>query len=262
MLSSVTTTEESIEVVCCLTSYPVRIKNCYRVLKSLLENTIPPDRIYLTLASSQFPNNLDDLPPLLRRLVVSDPKVHVLWEDVDRKIMMQVLPVLPFLNDSAVIVPIDDDVLYPTDYIESRLKDFEEFGRVPLTGCSTQRGRTLWERWGIPSSIGHACLFQKQHIRNINRFIDDDVMQANNSDGTYSIVEWLNGHVAHDVTKYGMDWLFHHCLWNETQPSRLNAAYQKGDQLLETFSRRVMDLTGICITDPKSALSCHGIFAS
>jgi hypothetical protein len=249
------------KVVCCLTSYPKRIKNCYRVVKSLLENTVVPDRIYLTLARPQFPNDLDDLPPLLRGLVVEDPHVFINWVDVDTKIMKKVVPVLPYLEDDDFILCCDDDILYPSDYIESRLNDFKEFN-APLTGCTTQEGRTLHDRWGIPSSIGYACAFQKKHIRNIEQFIDHAVTKANNEDGSYSMVEWLNGLSAHDVTKYGMDWLRENCTWNEVCPSRLDEhEYLTKDKLLDVFRKRVCELVGVDIFDETSALFCKGFFS-
>ena len=249
------------KVVCCLTSYPTRIKNCYRVITSLLENTRKPDAIYLTLALTQFPKEIDDLPPLLRKLVVENPLVYVNWVDVDTKIMKKVVPVLKFLEDDDLVMCVDDDILYPPDYIESRLRDFEEFGHVPLTGCTTQEGRTLWENWGIPSSMGLACAFQKRHVRNIDRFLDMDVLKANNEDGSYSMVEWLNGQFAHDVSKYSMEWLRANCTFNEVNPCRLNGSYLQGHKLLDVFRKRVCELTGMDIFDQKSALCSKGFFA-
>ena len=82
------------KIVCCLTSYPKRIKNCFRVVKSLLENTVVPDRVYLTLARPQFPNDLDDLPPLIRKLVIENPRVFINWVDIDIKAFKQVMPEL------------------------------------------------------------------------------------------------------------------------------------------------------------------------
>lgn len=252
---------ENPKTVCCLTSYPKRIKNCYRVMKSLLENTIVPDRIYLTLARPQFKNDLDDLPPLLRELVIEDQHVFINWVEVDTRIMKKVIPVLPFLDDNDIIFPCDDDILYPTDYIESRLADFKAFGGVPLTGCETQENRTLFKAWGIPSSMGLACVFQKRHVENIEKFVDREVMNANNSDGVYSMVEWLNDYTAHDVTKYGMEWLRENCTFNETSPSRENGAYLFGNDILEVFRKRVCELTGMDIFDEKSALCSRGFFA-
>lgn len=247
------------KIVCCLTSYPRRIKNCYRVVKSLLENTVVPDRIYLTLARPQFKNDIDDLPPLIRKLVIENSRVFINWVDVDTKIMKKVMPVLQYLDDDDIILPCDDDILYPPDYIESRLKDMREFD-APLTGCVVQTGRTLYEKWGIPSSIGHACAFKKRHIANIDKFIDQDIIHANNEAGSYSMVEWLNGYEAHDVSKYGMDWLRENCTFNETDPSRLNESYLYGDKLLDVFRKRICELTGQDIFDSTSALFSKGFF--
>ena len=248
------------KIVCCLTSYPKRIKNCFRVVKSLLENTVVPDRIYLTLARPQFKNDLDDLPPLIRKLVIENPRVFINWVDIDTKIMKKVVPVIQYLDNEDIILPCDDDILYPLDYIESRLKDMKEFD-APLTGCTTQTDRTLYEKWGIPSSIGYACAFKKKHIAHIEQFINNDIIHANNEDGSYSIAEWLNGYSAHDVSKYGMDWLRENCTFNETNPSRMNESYLCGDKLLDVFRKRVCELTGMDIFDDKSALCSRGFFA-
>ena len=251
---------EDPKIVCCLTSYPKRIKNCYRVMKSLLENTIVPDRIYLTLARPQFKRDLDDLPPLLRKLIIDNPHVFINWVDVDTKAFKQVLPVLQYLEDDDFIICCDDDILYPSDYVESRLNDFKTFN-APLTGCLTQKGRTLYENWGIPSSTGYVCCFQKKHIKNIEVFANQEVMHTYNADGTYAMVEWLNGYDAHDVTKYDKEWMHENCSWNEVCPGRENHLYMFGNDMMDVFRKRVCELAGIDIFDAKSALYCKGFFS-
>lgn len=249
------------DIICCLTSYPKRIKNCYRVIKSLAGNTMLPTKVYLTLARTEFPNGIDDLPPLLRKMVITHPLVHLNWVDVNTGIMKKVIPVLKFLDDDDLILCCDDDFLYPSDYIESRVNDFIRFNAVPLTGCSNQKTRTLWNRWGIPSSIGFSCCFQKKHVANIDRFVDFNVMNANNSDGTYSMVQWLNGYVAHDVTKYGMDYLVKNCQFNEVNPSRFKTdVYLSKDRLLDVFRKRICELTHMDIFDCVSSKFSFGFF--
>ena len=49
-----------------ITSYPARIKNCAAVINSILDNTVQPDRIYLTLSHKEFPNWEQSLPKELR----------------------------------------------------------------------------------------------------------------------------------------------------------------------------------------------------
>ena len=38
-----------------LTSYPRRITNCVKVIGSVLDNSVKPDRVYLTLSHNEFP---------------------------------------------------------------------------------------------------------------------------------------------------------------------------------------------------------------
>ena len=246
------------DIICCLTSYPKRIKNCYRVIKSLVGNTMLPTKVYLTLARTEFPNGIDDLPPLLRKLVITHPLVHLNWVDVNTKAMKQVIPVLQFLNDDDLILCCDDDILYPSDYIESRVNEFNKFN-LPITGCVNQYGRTLF-KWGIQTLVGYACAFQKKHITNICGFINNDIMSASNSDGTYSMVCWLNGYAAHDVSKYDKDWLYEHCSFNEGDSSRTNKTCLYGDELLFVFRKRVCELTHMDIFDDVSSKFSFGFF--
>ena len=41
--------------------------------------------------------------------------------------MKKVFPILKYLDDEDIILYIDDDILYPRDYVQSRLLDFKKF---------------------------------------------------------------------------------------------------------------------------------------
>lgn len=96
-----------------LTSYPKRIKNCVSVINSVLENSVPPDRIYLTLSHKEFPNWEESLPEELYRLIMTSNKVILNWVEENTKSMKKVLPILPYLEDDDIIIDIDDDMLLP-----------------------------------------------------------------------------------------------------------------------------------------------------
>ena len=117
-----------------ITSYPRRITNCVPVINSVLENTLVPDRIYLTLSHLEFPNYERDLPTNLHRLIMTSNKVILNWVEDNYKSMKKLFPVLPYLEDEDVIIDIDDDMILPKDFIESRVKDFKEYGcKYPIT---------------------------------------------------------------------------------------------------------------------------------
>ena len=109
-----------------LTSYPKRITNCVSVINSVLENTVPPDRLYLTLSHLEFPNWEEDLPKDLYKLVMTSNKVVLNWVEDNTKSMKKVFPILQFLEDDDIVIPIDDDMLLPKDFIEARMKDFHD----------------------------------------------------------------------------------------------------------------------------------------
>ena len=50
------------KVVVTMTSWTKRIGNCYQVVKSILNNTMKPDMVYLNLSIAEFPNKEQDLP--------------------------------------------------------------------------------------------------------------------------------------------------------------------------------------------------------
>ena len=100
-----------------LTSYPRRITNCVPVINSVLENTLVPDRIYLTLSHNEFPNYEKDLPSDLYRLIMTSNKVILNWVEKNHKSMKKVFPILQYLEDDDIIIDIDDDMLLPRDFI-------------------------------------------------------------------------------------------------------------------------------------------------
>ena len=85
-----------------ITSYPRRITNCVPVINSVLENTLVPDRIYLTLSHLEFPNYERDLPTNLHRLIMTSNKVILNWVEDNYKSMKKLFPVLPYLEDEDV----------------------------------------------------------------------------------------------------------------------------------------------------------------
>ena len=55
------------------------------------------------------------------------------------KSMKKLFPVLPYLEDEDVIIDIDDDMILPKDFIESRVKDFKDYGcKYPITSNTSQ----------------------------------------------------------------------------------------------------------------------------
>lgn len=45
-----------------MTSWTKRIGNCAQVIKTVLNNTLKPDVVYLNLSQEEFPNGERDIP--------------------------------------------------------------------------------------------------------------------------------------------------------------------------------------------------------
>ena len=180
-----------------LTSYPRRITNCAKVIKSVLENTVVPDRIYLTLSHKEFPNWEQDLPQDLYRLTMTSNLVVLNWVDENFKSMKKVFPILPYLEDDDIIISIDDDLLLPPDFIESRMKDFKaNGGRFPIT---SNLSRTV-----NLDNLVMSCysLFQKKMLNGYEQFLTDKVLNTFNDDRTYLYLCHLNGYLLKPCTKW------------------------------------------------------------
>lgn len=108
-------------VIVSLTSYPKRIGCVRRVLETIYLQTMQPDKVVLWLAKEQFPNGEQELPGELYELVHSG-KLEIRWCD-DLKPHKKYFYAFQEYPDDLVIT-IDDDVLYPSDMIETLYQSY------------------------------------------------------------------------------------------------------------------------------------------
>lgn len=150
-----------------LTSYPKRINNCVSVINSVLDNTVLPDRIYLTLSHVEFPNWEDDLPKDLYKLVMTSNRVVLNWVEENNKSFKKVFPILKYLEDDDIIIDIDDDIALPPDFIESRLDDFKY-------ACSEHPiSSNLNKSINLDNNIVQCySIFQKRMLANWERYVN------------------------------------------------------------------------------------------
>lgn len=116
-------------------------------------------------------------------------RVILNWVDTNWKSFKKVFPVLPYLSDDDIIIDIDDDMLLPEDFIESRVKDFRENGcRFPITSNHSQSVN-------LDNLVMSAySLFTKRMLRGYDRFVDDEtVLNTFNDDRTYLYLCHMNG---------------------------------------------------------------------
>lgn len=186
-------------VVVCMTSWVKRIKNVKVVVESIMQNTLQPDRLYLSLSTEEFPNREFDLPKDLVDYFNSNERLILNWvEGKNTKTMKKVFPVLQYLSDSDIIITADDDILFPKDLIESRVKDFNKYGgKYSITSNRSVIG--IFNNMNVASAIS---LYTKQMLKNWDRYVNDDIIKTYNDDRTYVYILWLNGFLNKYCTKY------------------------------------------------------------
>tara|TARA_B110000977_G_C11072877_1_gene490188 strand:- start:759 stop:1601 length:843 start_codon:yes stop_codon:yes gene_type:complete len=101
-----------------LTTIPHRISTLNQVIDSILRNTHLPNLIVLNLNVKDFPNKENDLPENLNRFL-SKEIFEINWCNEDRKSYEKLLPTLENYGFDNDIITIDDDVIYPTNFIST-----------------------------------------------------------------------------------------------------------------------------------------------
>ena len=111
--------------------------------------------------------------------------------------MKKVFPVLPYLEDDDIIIPCDDDMLLPKDFIEARLKDFHDNNdEHPITSniCKTINMDNM--------VFTVYSLVQKKMLNGWEKFMNPTVLNTFNDDRTYLYLCHLNGYKLVPCTKY------------------------------------------------------------
>lgn len=184
-------------IVVSITSWVKRIGYVKKVIESIMDNTIQPDRVYLNLSKSEFENV--ELPKDLVAYFESDERLIINWVDGENtKTMKKVFPILQYLDDDDIIITADDDIIFPNDLIESRIKDFNAFDRkYSITSNKCSIG--IFRNMNVASAIS---LYTKRMLKNWDRYVNDDIIKTYNDDRTYVYILWLNGFLNKPCSKY------------------------------------------------------------
>lgn len=187
-------------IVISLTSWVKRIHNVKRVVESIMDNTIQPDRVYLNLSKSEFEGI--DLPKDLMDYFNSDDRLIINWvSGPNTKAMKKVFPILDYLQDDDIIIDADDDILFPKDLIESRVSDFKKNGGRYAITSNTHYSVGFNHKMKVVSAMS---LFQKKMLGHWRRFVTQEIYNTNNDDRTYLTLIWLNGYLNTGCSKWSI----------------------------------------------------------
>ena len=102
------------QIIVSLTSYPPRIETVHKTIRTLLRQSLSPDKLILWLSDEEFPNKELDLPAELTELTKSG--LEIAWCDNIRS-YKKLIPALKLYPD-AIIVTADDDLYYHPQWLE------------------------------------------------------------------------------------------------------------------------------------------------
>lgn len=99
------------ELIVSLTSYPPRFPTLHRTIRSLLDQTVRPDRLILWIAHV----DLGLLPKRVNRLQARGLEIRTCDDLLSYKKLIPALEVFP----DAFVATADDDTYYPSDWLET-----------------------------------------------------------------------------------------------------------------------------------------------
>ena len=136
------------KVIVSFTSYPERICTVNRVLDSIIEQTIQPDKIILYLSKTEFQNN-GDIPDFD---IYKKNGFEIHWYEENLKSHKKWFYAFKEYPED-LIITIDDDILYQDTMLETLLKYHERFPEyviarnAKIITCDKEGEPAPYENW-------------------------------------------------------------------------------------------------------------------
>jgi len=107
--------------VVAVTSFPARICSVHWTLRSLFLQKTVPEKVVLVLSGEEFPAGASSLPRNLTRFLAKvEDRVDLIFTTDNKRSYKKLLPALD-AYPKHVIVTVDDDVIYPSNWFSSLL---------------------------------------------------------------------------------------------------------------------------------------------
>lgn len=140
----------------------------------------------------------------------TEPTFKINWvPGPNTKTMKKIFPVLPLLEDDDIIIYVDDDFIFPTGFIQSRVNDFiyNDCKHAISAWCGSTRGSMLTNLTGftISNSSQPSSLVTKRMLSGYEVFYNNsDVCYRSADDSLYTLLVTLNGFTYVPCSDYGL----------------------------------------------------------
>lgn len=183
------------KVIVSFTTWTKRIGNVPGVVEQMMKQTRKPDLIILNLSYEEFKWHkilLRDVFQLERNNPIF--KINMV-EGENTKVWKKWIPIIDKYNND-LIIPIDDDIVYPDDFIEKLYNKWLENPYNPITGDLVFLGGFLQAHCGAGSLIFRQAfgIYMNDYKKIIDELCASDVF--------YSFAAYMNGY---NYVKEGMN---------------------------------------------------------
>lgn len=170
-----------------MTSWYKRINNVKPVIDTILNQSLQPYKIILNLCIQDFPKLEQDLPQELLDLINSYSNIELYWFYENYKAWKKHLHTLDMLPDDALALCIDDDHLYPSDFIEKMYLSYCFYGKkFPITSNKIMLVHSAW------CFNGSGTLYRKSDWGDYKKYLTQDILHKCYEDVFISVLFHLN----------------------------------------------------------------------
>lgn len=193
-------------IIVTMTSWSKRIGVVSRVIDSILNSTLIPNKIYLSLSLEEFPRKEFDIPVGLNVLMKRNPSIVLNWvEGENTKTWKKIFPLIDTFDDNDIIITTDDDIILPPDLLQTRVSDFFEYGCKYAISGRDIKSFTFSDL----NILGATSVYTKKMLKNWEKLMDDDLLKTYHDERFCGYLLWLNGYKTkpcskHDLMKSGL----------------------------------------------------------
>ena len=228
------------DVVVTMTSWKKRIGEVIKTIDSCNKQTRVPDKIYLNLSVEEFPGKNKDIPEAIVNYEKNHRNFVINWVDgPNTKSFKKMFPILKYCRYNDIIITVDDDIILPNDFVESRVQDYEKYGQPITSAVSTDSVLGC-------QKINAGSLFTKKMLWNWEKLLTPKTIETYNDDRTYLYVLYLNGYIPRLCSKYDVRYIVNYMSNNNisNRLSSVTSTYKYGKLYDKHISDVVSGLTG------------------
>lgn len=176
-------------VIVSMTSWSKRLQNVGPVVMSILNGELQPDKIICNLSTDEFPGKENDLPNdllLLQKYTIFE----INWVKENTKAFKKIIPTIQnyFDKPEAMIISIDDDVIYPKDFIKKFVNTSKQYPEAYITY------RDILIDLGVNGCTGCACLYRVKFFNEtLWTGLTEEILDTNEDDWWYTLCLMKNG---------------------------------------------------------------------